>query len=319
MDRGLEGNEEYFYKVVVEDMTGARSESEERSGGFHLFIEEWGLGSAPYGMVIDESDNVYVVGLIRIGKVYRPGMALYDLSFRKIYTGMLTIFEEGRVDVAADRKGYVYFAGDLKGGGARLYKLDSVGQSPRLEWARAIEMEGSGLAGIGVAGEDDILVVSRDGDVFAFDADGQELQPLPVARGYSISAMEIWEDVLGLILPRRGKIRTVRLARFGGNYRAMPPIAELGEGVGVKDGQFLSPTNMVKGDMDRLFIVNGGLGRIEVLKNGKYLTKFGRAGEGPGEFVFEFKGVVRGDVALDSAGNVYVVDTGNGRIQKFGP
>jgi len=76
---------------------------------------------------------------------------------------------------------------------------------------------------------------------------------------------------------------------------------------------------MVHADSDRLFVVNAGIGRIEVFREGEYLTRFGEVGTGPGQFFFWDGEVLRGDVAVDSAGNVYVADTGNGRIQKFGP
>ena len=181
-------------------------------------------------------------------------------------------------------------------------------------------MEGLRLAGIGVIGEGDVLVTSTDGQVFGLDADGEELRSLKLYV-YDISRIEVWGDIMGmgLVLSNVGKIRMVELAESDGNYRIARLGNYVGGGVGTGDGELLFPTNMVKGDGDRLFVVNAGMGRIDVFKDGEYLTKFGRPGRGPGEFTFREGDVYLGDVAVDSSGNVYVADTGNGRIQKFGP
>jgi DNA-binding beta-propeller fold protein YncE len=47
--------------------------------------------------------------------------------------------------------------------------------------------------------------------------------------------------------------------------------------------------------------------------NGTFLTQWGSVGSGNGQFNGPF------GVAVDAGGSVYVADTGNNRIQKFGP
>ena len=85
---------------------------------------------------------------------------------------------------------------------------------------------------------------------------------------------------------------------------------------------------------DRVFIVNAGNSRIEVFREGAYLTRWGR--EGVDEGTFDFSGlarvvtdistgatreqtVVAGGIARDRHGYLYVADTFNNRIQKFQP
>jgi len=54
------------------------------------------------------------------------------------------------------------------------------------------------------------------------------------------------------------------------------------------------------------------LHRIQIFKkNGDFIISFGKRGAGPGEFERPT------DVAVDNQGNVFVVDWGNNRIQKF--
>ena len=84
----------------------------------------------------------------------------------------------------------------------------------------------------------------------------------------------------------------------------------------------------------RAFVVNAGQDRIEVFRDGHYLTRWGREGTGKGQFRFAGRlevvvdmatgekaerDVVAGGIVRDGAGFVYVADTFNDRIQKFQP
>jgi sugar lactone lactonase YvrE len=53
--------------------------------------------------------------------------------------------------------------------------------------------------------------------------------------------------------------------------------------------------------------------------DGAVLETWGTQGSEEGQFNFECHGEGGGSVAFDAAGNIYVADAGNGRIQKFGP
>jgi DNA-binding beta-propeller fold protein YncE len=53
----------------------------------------------------------------------------------------------------------------------------------------------------------------------------------------------------------------------------------------------------------------------EFSSTGTFITKFGSRGSGDGQFNFN---VYSNTIAVDSSGNIYVADTGNNRIQKFG-
>jgi sugar lactone lactonase YvrE len=72
-----------------------------------------------------------------------------------------------------------------------------------------------------------------------------------------------------------------------------------------------------------VWVPDGKHGRFQIFSpDGELLEVWGSRGEGEGQFEFiaaGFSGYGQGAIAFDSAGNFYVADTGNHRIQKFGP
>jgi DNA-binding beta-propeller fold protein YncE len=73
-----------------------------------------------------------------------------------------------------------------------------------------------------------------------------------------------------------------------------------------------------------LWVANGGQDRFEIFApDGSYLETWGSPGSAEGEFEFYAPesgyGIAYGDVDFDADGNIYVLDTGNHRVQKFGP
>jgi DNA-binding beta-propeller fold protein YncE len=85
------------------------------------------------------------------------------------------------------------------------------------------------------------------------------------------------------------------------------------------------PTGLAIDQSDNLYVVDAKNHRIQKFdQDGKFLLTWGKKGTGDGEFAFEgsvgsFVYVLLGGVVVDPQGNVYVVDSGNQRIQKFDP
>ncbi|MFN4218579.1 MAG: 6-bladed beta-propeller [Candidatus Bipolaricaulia bacterium] len=79
------------------------------------------------------------------------------------------------------------------------------------------------------------------------------------------------------------------------------------------DGQFNGPTDVVVDATGNVYVVDSGNHRIQKFdSNGKFLSKWGTRGSGPGQFETPIS------IALDSTGKfAYVADKGNHRIQKF--
>jgi DNA-binding beta-propeller fold protein YncE len=87
---------------------------------------------------------------------------------------------------------------------------------------------------------------------------------------------------------------------------------------------FENPYGIAVAPDGNIWVADGFNGRFQILApDGSFLETWGSPGAGEGEFNFEtvFGGapIGYGDVAWDAGGNFYVVDTGNHRVQKFGP
>ncbi len=87
---------------------------------------------------------------------------------------------------------------------------------------------------------------------------------------------------------------------------------------GDADGQFHAPRGVELDSSGNVYVADQYLHRVvEFDPSGAFVRMWGKPdgtyGTGPGEFSQPY------DVALDGAGNLYVADMGNARVQKFAP
>jgi hypothetical protein len=88
------------------------------------------------------------------------------------------------------------------------------------------------------------------------------------------------------------------------------------ESLGLED-----PANLAIGPDGNLYIPDASQHVTVVSPEGKVLRRWGRPGKGPGEFSFDVRGAgfpgVVASIAVGSDGMVYVLDSGNRRIEAF--
>ena len=82
------------------------------------------------------------------------------------------------------------------------------------------------------------------------------------------------------------------------------------------DGAVQNPSDITVGPDGSVWVTEMATDQVlQFDQDGNLLRAFGETGNGPGQFEFADFGAID----LDSDGNVYVLDTGNQRIQKFTP
>ena len=88
---------------------------------------------------------------------------------------------------------------------------------------------------------------------------------------------------------------------------------------GSGNGEFSYPAGIATDSSENIYVVDQGNCRVQKFSSdGTFITKWGSCGLGAGEFNWlEGSSAADGGIAIDGNGNVYVVDSGNHRIQKF--
>jgi DNA-binding beta-propeller fold protein YncE len=101
---------------------------------------------------------------------------------------------------------------------------------------------------------------------------------------------------------------------------AAPVVEFLWEADGKPAAPLILPAGAAVDPRGNLWVTDGFNGWFTIFSpDGAFLETWGSRGGGDGEFELQCWGEGYGGVAFDAAGNIYVADAGNGRIQKFGP
>ena len=96
------------------------------------------------------------------------------------------------------------------------------------------------------------------------------------------------------------------------------PVARTLGGYRDGDGQLRQPYGIATDVTGNVYVADTGNHRIQKFtSNGTFITKWGSHGSADGQFATSGLIIGEPDVATDPAGNVYVTDPGNHRIQKF--
>ena len=116
-------------------------------------------------------------------------------------------------------------------------------------------------------------------------------------------------------------IGNLRVQKFNSNGDFLTEWGSFGDG----DGEFIAPWTVAVDGSGRVYVddgrnlitrasqMRGHNIRIQIFNSsGEFLTKWGSSGDGDGQFE------APAGIAVDASGNIYVADTENHRVQKFG-
>ena len=219
--------------------------------------------------------------------------------------------------VATDLAGNVYVADT---GNDRIQKFTSDGAF--------ISKWGSFGTGNGQFNTPRDVATDAAGNVYVADTGNDRIQKFTsdgafiTEWGSAGSAEGQFMGAVGLTTDSPGNVYVVDTAFYTGNDRIQKFtsdgafITEWGS-AGYGDGEFLDPADVATDATGNVYIIDTYNYRIQKFtSDGIFITKWGSAGYGDGEFHGPYGSGPYG-VATDAAGNVYVADTGNSRIQKF--
>ena len=348
VDSEIQGNQLYRYRVAahLEDEGGGRVLlTPVASGGVYLFAGSWPTGGGgpfqPTRLAVDSQGCVYATG-IRSGRVAcftREGEARGELVYAPEPVACLA---PGALDgpvLAIDSQDNVYVAYNVPRRSDRpealWSKFTSTGE---LAWTKP-------LGGLFVRhitiDEGDRVFVESISQVQQFTTEGEVQQVLQVPA-LLVASLRVWQGRFAALIEPMSVMerdwRAARLVVYEAPDRTDPaavlgrdPLSERDRG----DGLLVRPTDFaVEERTGRAFVVNAGLDRIEVFAVEGFQTRWGKPGNGPGEFAFEGevevledivtgltarRRVRAGGVACDAAGRILVADTFNDRIQVFSP
>jgi tripartite motif-containing protein 71 len=168
------------------------------------------------------------------------------------------------------------------------------------------------------------IATDEFGNVFVTDPDRNRIQKFTSNGTFVTKWSERAENYgqsfkpTGIATDNAGNVYVVepsedRIQKFTSNGTFVTKWGQFGRG----DGELLRPMGIATDNAGNVYVVDTLNNRIQKFtSNGTFVTKWGQSGEGNGQFDFEFLAKFIG-ITTDNAGNVYVVDGFNDRIQKF--
>ena len=344
-DQGLIANQSYSYRVV--SFFGVKENvyelaSTSVTGGFHRQVGSWPLpeGFAPTRLAFNTDGTIFTVGAGQ-GFIERYDQAGQSLGGWTYTREPLACMETSTLDgpsLAFDAEDNLYVVYNLQRQGKRpeafWSKFSSAG---RLLWTRPL----AGLFARHIVIDGENIYIESISQLQQFDRAGerQEQYAIPALL---VASLRFWDGrFAALIEPltlRESDWQAPRLVVYDDPQRGKA-IQVLGRDPkshqDTGSGLLRRPTDFAVDESSaRAFIVNAGQDRIEVFRDGYYLTRWGSIGTAEGQFRFAGRlevvadmatgekaerNVVAGGIACDDAGFIYVADTFNDRIQKFQP
>ena len=264
-----------------------------------------GQFTAPKGMAIDNSDNIYVADTQnnRIQKFDSSGTYITKWGTTGSGNGQFN----GVWAIAVDSSDNLYVA-DYNNN--RIQKFDSDGVYIT-KWGTTGSANGelSGPRGIAVDGSNNVYVVELlNRRIQKFDSSGTYLTKwgsLGSGNGQFTNPEGIYidsSDNVSIVDTGNHRIQTFDTS---GSY-----VSKFGS-FGTSDGTFFNPTSATVDGSGNFYVTDGSKRVQKLNSSGAHLSTWRSEGTGNGEFDRPY------DVAADTSNNIYVTEWSNDRIQKF--
>lgn len=143
-----------------------------------------------------------------------------------------------------------------------------------------------------------------------------------VRASWAMAALLVLTTVAAIVVLAQGRFRpdaiVMTAPQLMGRFESLWRTTGGAEGLVAPQGVAVDPQGNV-------WVIEAGKGRFQIFApDGTFLETWGSKGTAAGEFDFAVRGLSdwagnHGDLAFDAAGNLYVVDPGNHRVQKFAP
>jgi tripartite motif-containing protein 71 len=259
--------------------------------------------------------------------VLMPALALSEetYKFERMWPTLQQPWYFNSTAITVDGNGNVYIANWSY---YTIKKFTSAGQFVT-EWAPG-DYGGGEPFGLGVDPNGFIYVAgsgAADGDqqcILKFTLDGQFISKW----GSKGTGKGEFRNPQGIAVGGDGNVYVVdvlndRVQKFSPTHQFVAEWGTSGSG----DGQFSVPSDITIDQNGYLYVVDSGNSRIQKFnQDGSFVSKWGSNGSADGEFDFPNTiytytwhegGLFCGNITVDKDGNVFILDYGNNRIQKF--
>ena len=179
---------------------------------------------------------------------------------------------------------------------------------------------------------DELVILESPERVFAANGAGHPIsvRTTPRRPGWSGASGAVLASAALVLLMLMGSVvlfgRSLHQQAEEGEHAMLPALAGSLEHVWTSAGgpPVISLYGLGIDPQGNLWVSDASNDRFWILApDGAYVETWGIPGDAEGEFEFYSPhtnfGTPYGDVAFDAAGNIYVIDTGNFRVQKFAP
>lgn len=272
------------------------------------FYQAWGRQGTstgdfymPYGVAADGADNVYVADTYNNRIQVFNTNGVFQRSWGQVGTGSGSFIRP--YDVAVDGEGNVFVADTYN---YRVQKFDANGTF-LLQWGR--KGRGSGdfafLSGIATGPEGAVYTIDcKLNRVQVFDSHGRYLRSWGrkgKGSGDFVAPMGLTVDDQGNVFVADSKMRRVQKFDSQGRF-----LATFSDKLSYPTDVAADPTS------GNLLVLDGASSYLwEMSPTGQSLRSFGGPGTGSSQFSKPY------GLCADGAGNVFVADTANCRVQKF--